>query len=177
MAIADSYRKQVSLLIRTIHLVAAEKEFAVPPLADDEAAELFVSRAQAANANFELSEQNAAAVANTHFFRSTGTLTTDQSPAFSMKAGSPTKLQIILPGQTAVPGNLAAGGKSGSITAATAGDPYTITTRLTDNWFNAIGNASQSAIPATPSSAAVPTAAITKCEFVRTPCQKEGRMS
>jgi predicted ATPase/DNA-binding SARP family transcriptional activator len=43
--------------------IAAEKEFAVPPLADDEAAELFVSRAQAANANFELSEQNAAAVA------------------------------------------------------------------------------------------------------------------
>jgi len=43
--------------------IAGEQEFAVPPLADDEAAELFISRAQAANANFELSEQNAAAVA------------------------------------------------------------------------------------------------------------------
>jgi predicted ATPase/DNA-binding SARP family transcriptional activator len=43
--------------------VAAEHEFPVPPLADDEAAELFVSRAQAANPNFDLSEQNAAAVA------------------------------------------------------------------------------------------------------------------
>jgi predicted ATPase/DNA-binding SARP family transcriptional activator len=43
--------------------IAAEHEFPVPPLADDEAAELFVSRAQAANPNFELSEQNAAAVA------------------------------------------------------------------------------------------------------------------
>ena len=43
--------------------IAAEREFAVPPLADDEAAELFISRAQAANANFDLSEQNAAAVA------------------------------------------------------------------------------------------------------------------
>jgi len=43
--------------------IAAEREYAVPPLADDEAAELFVSRAQAADANFELSEQNAAAVA------------------------------------------------------------------------------------------------------------------
>ena len=43
--------------------VAAEREFPVPPLADDEAAELFVSRAQAANPNFELSEPNAAAVA------------------------------------------------------------------------------------------------------------------
>jgi predicted ATPase/DNA-binding SARP family transcriptional activator len=43
--------------------VAAEQEFPVPPLADDEAAELFVSRAQAANPRFDLSEQNAAAVA------------------------------------------------------------------------------------------------------------------
>jgi predicted ATPase len=43
--------------------IAAEREYAVPPLADDEAAELFISRAQAANANFDLSEQNAAAVA------------------------------------------------------------------------------------------------------------------
>src|SRR5918911_2495518 len=43
--------------------VAAEREFAVPPLADDEAAELFVERAQAANSSFVVSEQNASAVA------------------------------------------------------------------------------------------------------------------
>src|ERR687888_489974 len=43
--------------------IAAEREYPVPPLADDEAAELFVSRAQAANPQFALSEQNAAAVA------------------------------------------------------------------------------------------------------------------
>src|SRR5205085_3315671 len=42
--------------------IAAEQEYPVPPLADDEAAELFVSRAQAANPNFELTEPNAAAV-------------------------------------------------------------------------------------------------------------------
>jgi predicted ATPase/DNA-binding SARP family transcriptional activator len=43
--------------------VAGEHEFPVPPLAEDEAAELFVTRAQAANPGFALSEQNAAAVA------------------------------------------------------------------------------------------------------------------
>jgi predicted ATPase/DNA-binding SARP family transcriptional activator len=43
--------------------VAAEHEYAVPPLAEDEAAELFVTRAQAANPSFVLTEQNAAAVA------------------------------------------------------------------------------------------------------------------
>jgi predicted ATPase/DNA-binding SARP family transcriptional activator len=43
--------------------IAAEREFPVPPLAEDEAAELFIARAQAANPEFALSEQNAAAVA------------------------------------------------------------------------------------------------------------------
>ena len=43
--------------------VAGEHEFPVPPLAEDDAAELFVTRAQAANPGFALSEQNAAAVA------------------------------------------------------------------------------------------------------------------
>ena len=43
--------------------VAAEHEFPVPPLDVDEAAELFVSRAQAASPTFELSDQNAGAVA------------------------------------------------------------------------------------------------------------------
>ena len=43
--------------------VAGEHEFPVPPLAEDEAAELFVTRAQAANPAFALSEENAAAVA------------------------------------------------------------------------------------------------------------------
>jgi predicted ATPase/DNA-binding SARP family transcriptional activator len=43
--------------------VAAEHEFPVPPLAEDEAAELFITRAQAANPSFALTEQNAAAVA------------------------------------------------------------------------------------------------------------------
>jgi predicted ATPase/DNA-binding SARP family transcriptional activator len=43
--------------------IAAEREFPVPPLADDEAAELFVTRAHAANPNFVLSDDNAAAVA------------------------------------------------------------------------------------------------------------------
>jgi predicted ATPase/DNA-binding SARP family transcriptional activator len=56
-------RLKVVVTSRAPLRIAAEREYPVPPLADDEAAELFVSRAQAADANFELSEQNAAAVA------------------------------------------------------------------------------------------------------------------
>ena len=43
--------------------IAGEREFPVPPLSEDEAAELFIARAQDANPQFVLSEQNAAAVA------------------------------------------------------------------------------------------------------------------
>lgn len=43
--------------------VAGEHEFPVPPLAEDDAAELFVTRAQAANPRFVLGDDNAAAVA------------------------------------------------------------------------------------------------------------------
>jgi hypothetical protein len=40
-----------------------------------------------------------------------------------------------------------------------------------------VGNASHSATAATPSRATVPNAAMTRCEFERTPCQNVGRMS
>jgi predicted ATPase/DNA-binding SARP family transcriptional activator len=43
--------------------VAGEHEFPVPPLAEDEAAELFVTRAHAVDPGFVLTEQNASAVA------------------------------------------------------------------------------------------------------------------
>jgi predicted ATPase/DNA-binding SARP family transcriptional activator len=56
-------RLKIVVTSRASLRIAAEREYEVPPLADDEAAELFISRAQAANANFDLSEQNAAAVA------------------------------------------------------------------------------------------------------------------
>ena len=92
-----------------------------------------------------LSAQDQNAVPITHFIRSTWTLTGDQSPDFAMTAAAPTKTQILLPNETPDPGNLADGGKTGTPTAAIAGENYPIAVRITDNWFNAVGNASQSA--------------------------------
>jgi predicted ATPase/DNA-binding SARP family transcriptional activator len=60
--LAEAPHVKLVVTSRAALRIAAEREFAVPPLADDEAAELFISRAQAANATFELSDQNAAAV-------------------------------------------------------------------------------------------------------------------
>ncbi|MFL5919322.1 MAG: BTAD domain-containing putative transcriptional regulator [Gaiellaceae bacterium] len=62
--VAAAPRVKVVVTSRAPLHVAAEHEFPVPPLSDDEAAELFVSRAQAANPTFELSDQNATAVAD-----------------------------------------------------------------------------------------------------------------
>ena len=56
-------RVKVIVTSRAPLRVAAEREVPVPPLADDEAAELFIARAQAADPGFELTEQNAGAVA------------------------------------------------------------------------------------------------------------------
>jgi hypothetical protein len=90
-----------------------------------------------------LSAQDQNAVTITHHLISTWTLTGYQSPDFLMAASTPpVKLQILLPGQTAVPGNTASQGVTGSITPAVAGENYAITVRLTDAWYNAVGNTS-----------------------------------
>ncbi|OVE78374.1 hypothetical protein BVX98_00450, partial [bacterium F11] len=61
------------------------------------------------------------------------------SPTLNLDPNTSTKIQILLPNETAEPGT--AIGKTGSPSNATAGENYTITTRLTDDYFNAVGNA------------------------------------
>src|ERR1019366_6154772 len=77
-----------------------------------------------------------------HHLISTWTLSGYQTPDFLMQAAAPTKLQLILPNQVSVPGNIAALGVSGTPTTAVAGEIYDITVRVTDNWYNGIGNSS-----------------------------------
>ena len=90
--------------------------------------------------------QDATAVPITHHLISTGTTAGYQTPDFAMQANSnPTRLQILLPGETAVPGNTVTNGKTGTPNAAAAGDAYPVTVRVTDTWFNAVGNTSLSA--------------------------------
>ena len=65
----------------------------------------------------------------------------DTSPNIDIDPNTVSKIQILLPGDTAAPGT--ALGKVASANNATAGDTYNITVRLTDDYFNAVGNASQ----------------------------------
>ena len=62
-----------------------------------------------------------------------GTKTASTSPSVTVNAGTFTKLQILLPGETAAPGT--ATGKTGTPSAQTAGTAFAVTVRAVDaNW-------------------------------------------
>ncbi len=87
-----------------------------------------------------LTAQNAVASPITQTLTASGGgLIPDVTPALTMSPNVSTRLQILLPSETAAPGTGL--GKTGTPTDATAGVAYTITARLTDAYHNAIGNA------------------------------------
>src|SRR5439155_739998 len=64
---------------------------------------------------------------------SDGSKSANTSPAITVNAGSFTKLQVLMPGESAAPGT--ASGKSGTATAQTAGTAFNVTVRAVDaNW-------------------------------------------
>ena len=66
-------------------------------------------------------------------------LATSTSSAIPVNTGATAKLQLVLPGETAVPGS----GKSGSPQAVSAGVPYPVTVNLVDSRYNKISQLSQ----------------------------------
>ncbi len=65
-----------------------------------------------------------------------GILTTCVSSPVYVNYNIPTKLQVILPGETAVPGY--ANGKTGSVLQQIADDAFNVTVNLTDNYWNRV---------------------------------------
>src|SRR5262249_20083420 len=61
------------------------------------------------------------------------------SPVLSVAVGAFTKLQTLLPGEFAVPGNVS--GKGGSPTTQTAGTPFNVTVNAVDANWNLVTNA------------------------------------
>src|SRR5207245_2190264 len=60
-------------------------------------------------------------------------ITANPSPAITVSAGVFSRLQILVPGETAAPGT--ANGKSGNATAETAGTAFNVTVNAVDgNW-------------------------------------------
>ncbi|MCB4791979.1 MAG: hypothetical protein LHV68_08835 [Elusimicrobia bacterium] len=62
------------------------------------------------------------------------------SDPFDVVAGSATKLLVLLPNQTPLPGS--ATGRTGTVINQTAGTPFTVTVRSTDNSYNLKSNPS-----------------------------------
>ena len=67
-----------------------------------------------------------------------GTKTANTSPATTVTAGPFTKLQLLMPGETAAPGT--ATGKTGTPTARTAGTAFTVTIRSVDAYWNLVSS-------------------------------------
>ena len=67
---------------------------------------------------------------------SPGTLTSDTSPSITVTAGAFSKLQLLLPGETAAPGTPS--GKTGTPDAQTAGTAFTVTVNAVDNNWNVV---------------------------------------
>ncbi|MBI4376494.1 MAG: hypothetical protein HY549_08595, partial [Elusimicrobia bacterium] len=74
-------------------------------------------------------------------FNNSGLSADPQSSTFTVNPALPMGLQVLLPGQTHEPGsgNYPNGGYSGSVSTPTAGQPFTVTVNLVDQYFNTVG--------------------------------------
>src|SRR5207249_1920811 len=81
--------------------------------------------------------------------------TANTSSSITVNAGLFVKLQLLVPGETAVPGT--AGGKSGAPTARTAGTGYSVTVNAVDGNWNLVTNVNDTvAITSTDPNAGLP---------------------
>src|SRR6202043_3641235 len=67
-----------------------------------------------------------------------GTKTANTSPVTTVNAGAFSKLQLLMPGETASPGS--ATGKTGAPTAQTAGTAFSVTVNAVDANWNPVGS-------------------------------------
>lgn len=85
-----------------------------------------------------------------------GALTASTSTAVTVNAGTATKLQVLLPGQTADPGS--SSGSTGTATVQTAGSAFSFTVNAVDAYWNKVTSATQTiGITSTDSLAVLPS--------------------
>jgi len=87
-----------------------------------------------------------------------GSLTGVASSSLTVNAGTATKLQVLMPGETAAPGT--SSGKSGSPTTQTAGAAVTVTVNAVDDNWNLVNTVTHTvAITSSDANAALPSSA------------------
>src|SRR5439155_12923639 len=83
-----------------------------------------------------------------------GSLTAADSAAFNITAGTFTKLQLLVPGETAAPGT--ATGKTGTPSAQTAGTAFTVTVNAVDANWNLVSSTHTVGITSSDTNAVLP---------------------
>ncbi len=83
-----------------------------------------------------------------------GAKTADTTPLISVAAGAFSKLQLLVPGETASPGSIS--GKTGSPSARTAGGSFSVTVNAVDANWNLVSNTDNVAITSSDANAALP---------------------
>ena len=82
------------------------------------------------------------------------TLASGNSAAFTVVAGAFTKLQVLVPGETAAPRT--ASGKTGTPIAQTAGTPFTVTVNAVDDNWNVVSSTHRVGITSSDANATLP---------------------
>ena len=83
-----------------------------------------------------------------------GSKTANTSPSTTVNAGAVTKLQLLMPGETAAPGTST--GKTGTPTAQTAGTAFTVTVNAVDANWNLVSSTHTVAITSSDANAGLP---------------------
>ena len=83
-----------------------------------------------------------------------GAMTANTSPSTTINAGAFTKLQMLMPGETAAPGT--ASGKTGAPSAQTAGGSFNVTVNAVDANWNVVSSTDTVGITSTDANAALP---------------------
>lgn len=83
-----------------------------------------------------------------------GTKTANTSPSVTINAGAFSKLQILLPGETAAPGTTS--GKTGSPSAQTAGSSFSVTVNAVDAAWNIVSSTHTVGISSSDANATLP---------------------
>jgi hypothetical protein len=84
-----------------------------------------------------------------------GTKTANTSPALTVSAGAFTKLQLLVPGETAAPGT--GSGKSGTPSAQAAGTAFSVTINAVDAYWNLVSSIHTVGLTASDTNATLPS--------------------
>src|SRR5439155_1131532 len=108
----------------------------------------------AGTGNFSLTNKTAGNWTVTATDITDGTKTANTSPSITVNSGAFTKMQILMPGETAAPGTAA--GKTGSPTAQGAGTAFNVTINSVDANWNLVSSTDTVGITSSDSNATLP---------------------